>query len=125
MTPRGSIWCTISLTSLFLGVIAHAESEQSQDLAALRRKMENLHQAAKFSEELPLAEKALTISEKSFGADHPEAAKSLRNLEDVYVGLADYTKAEALYQRAMTLSEKALGPDHPETALTLNKLGEL
>jgi CHAT domain-containing protein/Tfp pilus assembly protein PilF len=114
-----------ALALLFLCPTAHGAPNQSGDLAALRQQIEKLNEAAKFAEALPLAQKALTTSEKSFGSDHPETAKSLRDLGDIYVGMADYTKAEAPYQRATIIFEKAFGTEHPSTAESLSRLGEL
>jgi len=119
-------WCCNTLLAcLFLSAPAFSAPDPSQELATLRQQMETLHRAAKFSEELPLAERALTATENSFGPVHPETAKSLRDFGDVYVGSGDYAKAEPLYLRALTICEKALGMEHPTTAASLNKLGEL
>ncbi|PWT77762.1 MAG: kinesin [Acidobacteria bacterium] len=124
MISRHRFRCCVAVTAWLL-LSAYSAPDVSQELRVLRKQIEKLNEAAKFAEALPLAQKALTISEKSFGPEKPETAKSLDDLGAVYVGMGDYAKAEPLYQRALTISEKALGPDYPETAGALNKLGEL
>jgi tetratricopeptide (TPR) repeat protein len=76
--------------------------------------------AASYEKVEPLLQRALAISEKALGPDHPDAAQSLNNLALLYHGQGRYAEAEPRYQRALTISEKALGPDHPNVALSLN-----
>ncbi len=73
----------------------------------------------------PLYQRALNITEKAVGPDHPATAQALNNLGLLYYYMGDYAKAEPLYQRAFNIREKALGPDHPDTATSLNNLAEL
>jgi len=68
---------------------------------------------------------ALAIREKALGPDHPDVAKSLNNLAEVYREQGRNADAEALYQRALAIREKALGPDHPDVAKSLNNLAEV
>jgi tetratricopeptide (TPR) repeat protein len=72
-----------------------------------------------------LYKRALAISEKALGPDHPEVAESLNNLAELYGAQGRYADAEPLYKRALAIREKALGPDHPEVAESLNDLAEL
>jgi tetratricopeptide (TPR) repeat protein len=73
----------------------------------------------------PLFQRALKIREKALGPEHPDTAKSLNILANLYSSMGDYAKAEPLLQRALKINEKALGPEHPSTATSLNNLGEL
>ena len=73
----------------------------------------------------PLYQRALAISEKALGPEHPDTATSLNNLAVLYNNQGLYAKAEPLYQRALAISEKALGPEHPATATSLNNLAVL
>ncbi|HMW02784.1 MAG TPA: DUF2225 domain-containing protein, partial [Acidobacteriota bacterium] len=73
----------------------------------------------------PLLQRALTIREKLFGADHPEVAQCLNNLAWVYHRKGDDQKAKSFFQQALAIWEKAFGPDHPQPASALNSLAIL
>jgi tetratricopeptide (TPR) repeat protein len=72
-----------------------------------------------------LAKRALAISEKALGPDHPDVATSLNNLALLYRNQGRYADAEPLYKRSLAIREKALGPDHPDVAQSLNNLAGL
>src|SRR4029077_19901244 len=83
----------------------------------------------RFSEALPLAQRALAIREKALPLDHPDVAVSLNNLAELYRAQGRYADAEPLgtraHKRALAIEEKALDPDHPDVAVLLNSLAEL
>ena len=66
--------------------------------------------------------RALEISEKALGPDHPDVATGLNNLAALYHAQGRYAEVESLCQRALGMREKALGPDHPDVAQSLNNL---
>jgi tetratricopeptide (TPR) repeat protein len=57
----------------------------------------------KYSEALPLYERALQIREQQLGADHPNTAISLNNLAALYYSIGKYSEALPLYERASRL----------------------
>ncbi|MBT9136741.1 MAG: Photosystem I assembly protein Ycf3 [Firmicutes bacterium] len=65
----------------------------------------------KYDEALPLYQRALAISERILGPDHPNVAGSLNNLAMLYSEQGKYDEALPLYQRALEIYESALGPD--------------
>ena len=73
----------------------------------------------------PLYVRALTISEKALGPEHPSTGARLNNLAGLYRAQGEYAKAEPLYMRALAISEKAEGPEHPFTGARLNNLAGL
>ena len=73
----------------------------------------------------PLYERALAISEKALGPDHPDTAARLNNLASLLHAQGDFAAARPLYERALATRERALGPDHPNTATSLGSLGAL
>ena len=73
----------------------------------------------------PLYERALSIWEKSLGADHPKVATALVNLARLYLKTGNYDDAEPLLARALAIQEKGLGPEHPDIAVTLSSRAEL
>jgi CHAT domain-containing protein/Tfp pilus assembly protein PilF len=95
------------------------------DAAALNQQVTQLYNRGRYSEAIPLAQRALAIGEKALGPDHPDVAASLNNLAEFYRIQGRYAEAEPLFKRALTIKEKAFGPDHPDVALSLNSLAEL
>src|SRR5437870_5060886 len=61
----------------------------------------------------PLYQRALAIDEKAFGPDHPDVARDLNNLAELYYNQGQYEQAEPLFKRALAIREKGLGSDHP------------
>jgi len=59
------------------------------------------------------------------GRDHPDVARSLNNLADLFERQGHYADAEPLYQRAVAIRERALGSDHPDLWTSLNNLAFL
>ena len=70
----------------------------------------------------PLYRRALAITEKSLGPDHPNVATALNNLAGLLRATNRLSQAEPLYRRALTIDEKSFGPHHPEVAADLNNL---
>ena len=53
---------------------------------------------------------------------HPDVARCLSNLAEIYRYQERYAEAAALHKQALAISEKALGPGHPDIAYSLNDL---
>jgi tetratricopeptide (TPR) repeat protein len=60
--------------------------------------------------------RALSISERHWGDDHPYTASSLNNLAVLYQHQGKYEQAEQEFQRVLNIQKQRLGPDHPDTA---------
>ena len=102
--------------------------EQSAELAEtieLSNQVIQLYQAGKYLQALPLAQRALSLAEKTWGPSHLDVANCLINLASLYFSLEDYAHAEPLLQRALAIREKALGTQHPDVAYSLTNLGDL
>src|SRR5262245_36227987 len=67
----------------------------------------------------------LAINEILLGANHPDTARSLHELAEIYYTQEKYEEAEPLYKRALAINEAALGADHPNTAISLHNLANL
>jgi tetratricopeptide (TPR) repeat protein len=74
------------------------------------------HGRAAYSVARPLFERALAISEKSYGPDHPEVAMGLNNLANLLRDTNRLSEAEPLYRRALAIDEKSYGANHPNVA---------
>ena len=59
----------------------------------------------------PLYERALAISEKQLGPEHPSTATSLNNLAGLYLSIGAYAKVEPLYLRALSIAMNAGQPE--------------
>jgi tetratricopeptide (TPR) repeat protein/CHAT domain-containing protein len=110
---------------LLVNSFACAPAMAEHDAAALEKTVGELFKAGKFSEAIPLAQRALAIDEKAVGPDNPNVATALTWLALLYKSQGRYADAEPLYKRALAIREKALAPDHPDVAAALNNLAAL
>ena len=69
--------------------------------------------------------RAISISKKYSGLDHPDVALSLNNLAGLYNDQSDFAKALPMFERAFAICEKALGKDHPDFVTILTNLASL
>ena len=76
----------------------------------------------RYADAEPLLKRAIEIQEKIAGPGHPDVAKSLTNLAELYRLTGQYAKSEPLQRRALEIQEKALGTEHPHVGVTLNNL---
>jgi tetratricopeptide (TPR) repeat protein len=76
----------------------------------------------RFADALPLAERALAITEASLGPDHLLTASELGTLAAAYRGLGRSRDALPLRLRALAIAEAIVGPDDPTIAFRLEKL---
>ncbi len=84
-----------------------------------------LHDLGDYAGAKPLYLRALAISERVNGPDHPSTGARLNNLAMVLLAMGDYAGAKPLFTRALTISERANGPEHPSTGRSLNNLARL
>ena len=102
-------------------------------LSVVRAEAEKLHQKAapaakeysSFAEAESLYLRALFLREQHLGADHPDNARTLGLLADLYRNHRRYEGAESLYKRSLDLRKKSLGEGHPDCCLSLAELTQL
>lgn len=99
--------------------------ETEDNVHALTRAVAKLASDGHYVEAIPLAERALELTERIVGRAHPQTASSLNNLANLLCYAQEFDSARPLYERALTIQEKALGPDHPDTSMTRSNLGVL
>jgi len=69
--------------------------------------------------------RALAITEKALGKDHPDVANILNELGELLgLFIGDIDEAMPLFERALAIREKSLGKDHPSVADSLNHLAD-
>ena len=95
----------------------------SESLTKLNAEVVELYRGGKYSEALPLAHRALEMSELALGPEHPDVAVPLTNLASLYTRLGNYAQAEPLYRRSLAIFERALGPEHPDVGLSPQQPG--
>ena len=66
--------------------------------------------------------KALVISERVLGTEHPGTAMTYGNMAGVFKHQGAYEKALEYYKKALVIRERFLGTEHPETAITYNNM---
>ena len=63
--------------------------------------------------------RALTITEQSYGINHPAVAIALNNLAALLQSMNRLADAEPLFRRALAIAEHAYGPEHPNVVYYL------
>jgi CHAT domain-containing protein/Tfp pilus assembly protein PilF len=107
----------MSPTSAEEGGLAEAQRLNAQVL--------QYYAMGQYQQAIPLAQRALAITEKALGPEYPDIAVALNNLAELYRATGAYAKAGPLFQRALAITKRALGPEHPDTAAVLNNLATL
>jgi eukaryotic-like serine/threonine-protein kinase len=83
------------------------------------------HRQEEYEDARDFFARALAISEKALGPDHPDVARSLNGLGVVAEAQGKEEDARDFLERALAITEKALGPDHPDVARWLYNLGRV
>jgi CHAT domain-containing protein len=106
-----------------LGRLSAEERAQIREVDKQNERMEQLWQAHKYQEALPLAEKAVAIRRRLLGAEHPDYASSLHDLAVQHQGLGAYRAAQPHLEDVLAIRRKVLGEAHPSTAESYRDLG--
>jgi tetratricopeptide (TPR) repeat protein len=102
-----------------------AQSPSDAELKAMNSRVEELIQAGKYNEAVPLAERVVTAAAARFGENAPGHATALNNLAELLRAMNRFAEAEPLIRRALAIDEKSLGTDHLDVAIRLNNLALL
>ena len=79
----------------------------------------------RFSEAEPLYTRALEITEKALGPEHPKVAVCLKNLAIFFHKQRKYLKAIPYYERAIEVMEKTIGENSLELVSLLEDYASL
>jgi tetratricopeptide (TPR) repeat protein/predicted Ser/Thr protein kinase len=71
---------------------------------------------------LALQQQALTLYEKTLGADHPSVGRTLNRIGNAWYDLKRYPEALAAYRQALEQTRRSLGPRHPTVAVRLGNM---
>jgi hypothetical protein len=126
-TPHGqtTVGMSLSVSKLQSSQEANMQSPEAAEVKKLNAEVVKLFNEGKFDEALPLAKRALKISEKAFGSNHPIVADVRSNLAEIYIEKRDYNEAESNYKRILSIYEKAFGADDRLVGKTLDRLAFL
>jgi CHAT domain-containing protein/tetratricopeptide (TPR) repeat protein len=94
------------------------------DINQTYRQYEELLDAGKFAEAVPVVEKHIMLTRDKYGVDGEEYPGGLYMLAGLLVQLGKYDDAEKFYQEALQRLE-LLRPHHPGVALISNDVGAL
>ncbi len=84
-----------------------------------------LWRAGKYSDALPLAERALEIRQKETGAENFDVSQALTVIANIYSEMAEFEKSAIFYRRAMEMREKIVGKNDITLTPILNNFGLL
>jgi len=120
--------CCALLLPHSMAATRYAES-LGADQQATSRLLNNVGQylqtSGEFDEAKATLQRALKISEKIYGPEHPEVAIDVNNLGSVLQALGELQEARKCLERAIKIDEIVYGPEHPEVAIDVNNLGEV
>ncbi len=107
----------IVVAALTLGLSsAMPSAAQSDQVAALNKTIAELVQAKKFTEAIPLAQRALAIQERAHERDHPDVVAARKTLAQLYRALGRNAEADALEKRAQASQTYELATAAPAAA---------
>ncbi len=112
-----------------LDKIPHAEAIvkyidiESENYGRLLHNTANIYSAqGEYGKALEWCDRALKISEKVLGKEHPDTATTYHNIAGVYYAQGEYEKALEWYNRALKIYEKVFGKQHPHTIKIVNNM---
>ena len=94
----------LSRVLVLLGLGGHAHAGVEWD--TLCQEAESLYQQG-YARATVVAKKALQVAEHALGPDHPDVARSLNELAELYRVQGQYAQAESLAKRASDLGKGA------------------
>jgi tetratricopeptide (TPR) repeat protein len=94
---------------LVMTITAVSSGQTADDLSSIIKQINDLRQTGKPRAAADLAIKLVEDSEKTFGKDHPNTARAVFTLGNLYRLSGNYAEAEPLFKQALSTAEKARG----------------
>ncbi len=114
----------VCLAGAMLAGIARAQ-EPSKELKELRETSQTMWRAGDYAAALQLAEKALPLVVREYGAEHEQAAIQYFSLALISQALGDLAQAERHFADTVRIREKVYGADSVSVAIALEHLGQV
>ena len=93
------------------------------ETAELLDKANAFYDQRKHDKAKEFAEKALSISLKARGPEHPDVATAYHTLGKIHANESFYPdKAIEYTEKALVIRLQTLGPDHPDVAMSYNNI---
>ena len=83
---------------------------------------ETYKMSSRYTEAIPLRERAWKIREATLGPEHPDTTASFQRYAGAYGYANQHNRAEPLFRRHVEMQEKIHGPESPQTAAALEAL---
>ena len=80
---------------------------------------------ARYLDAGPLYQRALSITERALGPDHPDVAIIYHNLGGLEHAARNWSRGEPFARKSVRIRTRALGPHHPDVAADLTALAAL
>lgn len=100
-------------------------SAGASEASQLNRQAVALLGEGRYGEAESLFRRAIELSERLFGPDHPNTMSSVVGLAATYQRQRRFAEAEPLYRRALAATEQNFGQEHPETLSLVEALTRL
>jgi eukaryotic-like serine/threonine-protein kinase len=98
-------------------------AKQPEVEAAIRNTIgETYTDLAIYPEAAKQLERAVDLSRRVLGPEHPDTLTATNNLAMIYRDQGKYPAAEALESRTLEARRRVLGPEHPDTLTSMNNL---
>jgi CHAT domain-containing protein/tetratricopeptide (TPR) repeat protein len=112
------------LVGVLLAGPAQAQ-EPSRELKELRETSQALWRAGDYASALQLAEKALPLVVREYGAEHEQAGIQYFSLALIQQALGNLAEAERNFRETVRIREKVYGADSASVAIALEHLGQV
>lgn len=123
---RPAAWLPVVAGALALcALVAGLRAEELDESETLKQQIQQLDDARKFSEGLPVVRRRQALIEARYGTNSVEAAANLGYLGHFLQRVSDFDAAGQALRRALDLREKHFGSDSVEAAQTAKILGRL
>ena len=108
-------WPITAAFLLALSELSTAGAQEGDIAEALRLtgQVVQYYATGRYQEAIPLAQRALAITEKARGPEHPDTARSLNNLAMLYQAISAYAQAAPLYEHALAIMRRRSAPSIP------------
>lgn len=122
--PWRHLALAVALTCAAAGPCVGAVAGATDEAEALSSKAEALYEQGRYADAIPLAIRALALTERELGKTHPDTAERLTDLADLYQQTQNFDEAIRLNERALAI-RKAAGSEGRDTAESLRKLASI
>ena len=112
---------TAAFQLLLLAMLPASAQGPGMEWDMLNQAVIKLHRAGDYELAIVVARQALEVAEKDFGPNHPNVARSLNSLAELYSAQGRQKEAEPLYKRARAIDKNAGASERPDLVQSLGR----